>query len=79
MIKSRIRIISINLVLLLVVAAGGRWGRSALHPGEAKATTIRKVGQTGVGTTSVQASGTANSMGEVGWCDTPKGGTKGIK
>ncbi len=66
MIKSRIRIISINLVLLLVVAAVGWWGWSALHPAPAKVTTTTTVAQMGDVTSSVSASGTVISPGDVG-------------
>ena len=73
MIKSRIRIISINLVLLLVVAAVGWWGWSALHPAPAKATTTTTVASMGDVTSSVSASGTVISPGDVGVSPTING------
>ena len=73
MIKSRIRIISINLVLLLVVAAVGWWGWSALHPAPAKVTTTTTVAQMGDVTSSVSASGTVISPGDVGVSPTVNG------
>ena len=73
MIKSRIRIISINLVLLLVVAAVGWWGWSALNPAPAKVTTTTTVAQMGDVTSSVSASGTVISPGDVGVSPTVNG------
>jgi membrane fusion protein, macrolide-specific efflux system len=64
--KSRIRILSINLVLALVVVGVGWWGWSALHPAAAKTTTTTTVVSTGDVTSSVSASGTVISPGDVG-------------
>jgi multidrug efflux pump subunit AcrA (membrane-fusion protein) len=64
--KSRIRILSINLVLALVVIGIGWWGWSALHPAAAKVTTTTTSVSVGDVTSSVSASGTVVSPGDVG-------------
>jgi RND family efflux transporter MFP subunit len=64
--KSRIRILSINIVLALVVVGIGSWGWAALHPAAAKATTTSTLVSNGDVTSSVSASGTVISPGDVG-------------
>ena len=64
--KSRIRIISINLALLLVVVAVGWWGWSALHPKAAVVTTTTTTVSMGDVSSTVSASGTVISPGDIG-------------
>jgi len=64
--KSRIRIISINLALLLVVVAVGWWGWSALHPKAAAVSTTSTTVSMGDVSSTVSASGTVISPGDIG-------------
>ncbi len=64
--KSRLRILSINLVLALVVVGVGWWGWSALHPAPAATSAQTVTATVGDVTSSVSASGKTISPGDVG-------------
>ena len=64
--KSRIRIVSINLALLLVISGVGWWGWSALHPKAAAVTSTTTTVAVNDVIASVSASGTVISPGDVG-------------
>ena len=64
--KSRIRIFSINLVLVLGVIGIGWWGWSALHPAPAKNVAQTAVASIGDVSSSVSASGKVVSPGDIG-------------
>ena len=64
--KSRIRILSINLTLLLVVVAVAWWGWSALHPKAAEVSTTSTTVSMGDVSSTVSASGTVISPGDIG-------------
>jgi multidrug efflux pump subunit AcrA (membrane-fusion protein) len=66
MIKSRIRIWTINLIVLALVVGAGWWGWSALHPAPAKATITTATATTGNVQQTVSASGTVISPGDLG-------------
>ena len=71
--KSRIRIISINLALILVVAAVGWFGWSALHPKQAVASNTATTVSVGNVSSTVSASGTVISPGDIGVSPTING------
>ena len=64
--KARARITAINLVLALVVVGIGWWGWSALHPAAAKVTTTNTTVSLADVTSTVSASGTVISPGDIG-------------
>ena len=64
--KSRIRILSINLVLTSVVVGIGWWGWGALHPAPASSLAQTVTATVGEVTSSVSASGKTISPGDVG-------------
>ena len=64
--KSRVRILSINLVLALFVVGVGWWGWSALHPAPAATSAQTVTATLGDVTSSVSASGKTISPGDVG-------------
>ena len=64
--KSRVRILSINLVLALLVVGVGWWGWSALHPAPAATSAQTVTATVGDVTSSVSASGKTISPGDVG-------------
>lgn len=66
MIKSRIRIWTINLVVLALVVGAGWWGWSALHPAPAKVTTTTVTAAVGTVQQTVSSSGTVVSPGDLG-------------
>ncbi len=66
MTKSKIRILSINLVLLLAVVGAGYWGWSALHPAPAATVTATTTASVGDVQSTVSASGKVISPGDVG-------------
>ena len=64
--KSRIRIISINLALVLLITLVGWWGWSALHPKATAVTTTTTTVAVNDVIASVSASGTVISPGDIG-------------
>jgi multidrug efflux pump subunit AcrA (membrane-fusion protein) len=64
--KSRIRILIVNLVLLVIAAGIGTWGWSALHPKAAAATAQTTTVSVADVQSTVSASGTVLSPGDVG-------------
>ena len=64
--KSRVRILSINLVLALLVVGVGWWGWSALHPAPAATSAQTVTATVGDVSSSVSASGKTISPGDVG-------------
>ena len=77
--KSRIRILAINLVLVVAVAAIATWGWKALHPSAAAVTTTSTVVSVGNVSSTVSASGTVVSPGDVGVSPTISGTISSIK
>ena len=77
--KSRIRILAINLVLVVAVAAIATWGWKALHPGAAAVTTTSTVVSIGNVSSTVSASGTVVSPGDVGVSPSVSGTISSIK
>ncbi len=77
--KSRIRILAINLVLVVAVAAVATWGWKTLHPSAAAVTTTSAVVSVGDVSSTVSASGTVVSPGDVGVSPSVSGTIKSIK
>ena len=77
--KSRIRILAINLVLVVAVAAVATWGWKALHPSAAAVTTTSTVVSVGDVSSTVSASGTVVSPGDVGVSPSVSGTISSIK
>ena len=64
--KSRIRILVVNLVILLIAAGIGYWGWSSLHPKAAAVATQTTTASIADVQSTVSASGTVLSPGDVG-------------
>jgi HlyD family secretion protein len=63
--KSRIRILTINLVIVVAIAAVGYWGYSTLHPKAAKAALSTVTVSRGDVAQTVSSSGTVISPGDL--------------
>ncbi|MEI6648972.1 MAG: biotin/lipoyl-binding protein [Actinomycetes bacterium] len=64
--RAKIRILSINLVLVILVASAGYWGWSAIHPKAAAAVTSTTTVSLGDVSSTVSASGKVISPGDIG-------------
>ena len=71
--KSRIRILSLNLVILLAVLGVGYWGYGTLHPKVATAPLQTVTVTRGDVSATVSASGTVISPGDIGLAPTTNG------
>jgi len=77
--KARARITAINTVLALVVVGIGWWGWSALHPAAAKVSTTNTTVSLADVTSTVSASGTVISPGDIGVSPQSSGQITAIK
>lgn len=71
--KSRIRILTINLVIVVAIAAVGFWGYSTLHPKAAKAALSTVTVSRGDVSQTVSSSGTVISPGDLALAPTASG------
>ena len=71
--KSRIRILSINLIILIAVIGVGFWGYSSLHPKATAAALQTVTVQRGDVSSTVSASGTVISPSDIGLAPTVAG------
>ena len=76
--SGRIRIISINLVLVLLVAGAGFWGYTALHPKAAATTLSTATVTTGDVQATVSATGKVISPSDVGLAPLAQGTLKSL-
>ena len=71
--KSRLRILTINLVIVVAIAAVGFWGYSALHPKAAAASISTVTVSRGDVSATVSSSGTVISPGDIAVAPTTSG------
>ena len=76
--RAKIRVLSINLILVVLVASAGYWGWSALHPAAAPVVTATTTATLGDVSSTVSASGKVISPGDIGVSPSVNGVIKSI-